>query len=96
VSTHRNLTLLAVRNRCAPLTRKPDLTEKVTIEPLADADSDLFFQTMEQLEQVLRAGDLESCEKTVVERIGQLPRSRLDLSIEADISNDPADAAKVF
>jgi len=50
---------------------------------------DLFFQTMEQLEPVLRAGNLEACEKTVVEKIRQLPRSPFDLSIEVDISNDP-------
>jgi hypothetical protein len=57
---------------------------------------DLFFQTMEQLEPVLRAGGLEACEKTVVEKIRQLPRSPFDLSIEVAISNDPADAAKTF
>ncbi len=57
---------------------------------------DLFFQTMEQLEPVLRAGNLEACEKTVVEKIRQLPRSPFDLSIEVDISNDPAEAAKAF
>jgi hypothetical protein len=57
---------------------------------------DLFFQTMEQLEPVLRAGDLEACEKTAVEKIRQLHRSPFDLSIEVDISNDPADAAKAF
>lgn len=57
---------------------------------------DLFFQTMEQLEPVLRAGNLEACEKTVVEKIRHLPRSPFDLSIEVDISNDPADAAMAF
>jgi hypothetical protein len=57
---------------------------------------DPFFQTIEQLEPVLRAGDLEACEKTAVEKIRQLPRSPFDLSIEVDISNDPADAAKAF
>lgn len=57
---------------------------------------DLFLQTMSHLEPVLRAGNLEACEKTVVEKIRQLPRSPFDLSIEVDISNDPANAAKTF
>jgi len=57
---------------------------------------DLFFQAMEQLAPVLRAGDIEVCEKIVVEQLRQLRRSPFDLSIEVDISNDPADAAKAF
>lgn len=58
--------------------------------------SDIFLQTMRELEPSLRASELEVCEKTVVQRIQQLPRSPFDLSIEVDISNNPADAAKTF
>lgn len=58
--------------------------------------SDLFFDTIEQLEPSLRNGLIEVCEETVVQKIRQLPRSPFDLSVDVDISNDPADAAKSF
>jgi hypothetical protein len=58
--------------------------------------SDLFHETTEQLESTLRSGDLEECERVVVERIRKLPRSPFDLSIDVNISNDPADAARSF
>ena len=58
--------------------------------------SDIFLQTMTQLEPSLRAGELDVCGETVVDKIRQLPRSPFDLSIEVDISNDPADMAKSF
>jgi len=54
----------------------------------------LLFQTIAQLGPTLRAGDLEGCERYVVEQLRQLPRSPFDLSIEAAISNDPSDAAR--
>jgi hypothetical protein len=58
--------------------------------------SDILFQTMQQLEPFLRAGELEVCETTIIEKIRQLPRSPFDISLEIEISNDPADAAKHF
>lgn len=58
--------------------------------------ANLFFQIMEQLQPVLRTGNLEACEKTAVEKIRELHPSPVDLSIQVDISNDPADAAKAF
>jgi len=58
--------------------------------------SDLFFDTIQQLVPPLRSGELDTCEKTVVEKIRQLPRSPFDISVEVSISNDSADAAKSF
>ena len=58
--------------------------------------SELFFETVRQLEPSLRAGELEACEEIVVAKIRQLPRSPFDVSIEVDIANDSADAARNF
>jgi hypothetical protein len=37
---------------------------------------------------------VEECEQVVVEKIQKLPRSPFDLSIDVNISNDPAEAAR--
>ena len=50
----------------------------------------------DHLVPILRSGDLDACERTVVEQIRSLPRSPFDLSIEVNISNSPADAARHF
>jgi hypothetical protein len=58
--------------------------------------SDILFNTIEQLRPALRAGELEDCENTVVEKIRQLARSPFDAALEMNISNDPVNAAKTL
>jgi hypothetical protein len=56
--------------------------------------SNLFLNAIRQLQPALRAGELDYCEKTVVEAIRKLSRSPFDLALEVNILNDPAEAAK--
>ena len=58
--------------------------------------SSFFHEFQDQLVPILRSGDLDACERTVIEQIRSLPRSPFDLSIEVNISNNPADAARHF
>jgi hypothetical protein len=58
--------------------------------------SDLFFDTMVQLTPALRAGDLVTCERTVIERLKHLPDSPFRIAIDLAISNRPSDAARHF
>jgi|SRR5579863_4293067 len=56
----------------------------------------LFDTTVERLEKVLRADDLDTCERTVIEEIAKLPASPFHIATDLSISNDPSDAAAYF
>lgn len=58
--------------------------------------SELFSNTIFRLLPVVRSGDLDACERVVVQQIRDLPRSPFHISIDVTISNDPADAARHF
>lgn len=58
--------------------------------------ANLFFDTMDRLSPNLRAGDLSSCEREVVELLESLPPSPFHIATSLSIGNDPADAARHF
>jgi hypothetical protein len=54
------------------------------------------FELEKELLPVLRAGDLDHCEHTVVSKLKTLPRSPYHIALELSIADPPDDVAKYF
>ena len=58
--------------------------------------SNISFELQEQLNPVLRAGDIGQCERTVAKRLGELPPSPFHAVLDLSISNPPQEVAAFF
>ena len=57
---------------------------------------DISFELQDQLEIVLRSGDLTKCEKAVAEQLSELPVTPFHAILNLSISNLPAEVACYF
>ncbi len=54
---------------------------------------DLFFELLDELLPVLRAGDLPSCESRIAQELESLPESPFHVALDLKITNNPTDIA---
>jgi hypothetical protein len=58
--------------------------------------SRVSFELQKQLKPVLRAGDIERCERVIAERLAAMPRSPFHIALDLRITNSPSDIARHF
>jgi len=57
---------------------------------------ELFFALVEQLDPVLRKGDLAKCEATIISQLQSLPPSPFHIILDLNITNSPEQVAAHF